>query len=118
MGAPVRPGLVAPWRLSSREKRFAVALLTRRTNLWLFRTDQKRRAGDFVVVDMSSPDPVRRRVWVVDLKCGAELKVGGGGAGMQLLNAPLAVEAVAGLSSSPPVLAVGDGVVLLEALGV
>ena len=77
------------------EKRFVKELLTRKANFWIFRCDQKRFCGDFVVVDMSSPDPARRRICVLDLKQHAALRVGGGGAGVQFRNAPLAVEAIA-----------------------
>ena len=74
---------------------FARELLRRRSQMWLFRSNQRRFCGDFVVVDMSSPVAERRRAWVLDLKMGAPLRVGGGGAGVQLQNAPLAVAEVA-----------------------
>jgi hypothetical protein len=77
------------------EKDFARELLSRRPKHWLFRCDQRRACGDFVVVDMSSPRPAGRLAFVVDLKQGADLKQGGGGAGAQLLNASRAVEDVA-----------------------
>jgi hypothetical protein len=77
------------------EKPFVRELLRRKRNLWAFRCDQRRFAGDFVVVDMSEPRPGRRWVVVLDLKMGAPLVLGGGGAGVQLMHAQLAVEAVA-----------------------
>lgn len=77
------------------EKPFVRELLRRKRNLWAFRCDQRRFAGDFVVVDMSEPRPERRWVVVLDLKMGAPLVLGGGGAGVQLTHAQLAVEAVA-----------------------
>ena len=116
------PTCVRPWMLSSREARFARSLLTgSRTNLWLFRTDQKRRAGDFAVLDLSSPDPALRTLWVMDLKCGAPLTAGGGGAGNQLQNAGLVAQYLADhgwiAPSTAARLLVGDGRVLLEHLG-
>jgi len=101
------------YALKSDEKPFVRELLGRKRNLWVFRCDQRRFAGDFVVVDMSEPDPARRHVLVLDLKMGAPLVLGGGGAGVQLTNAQLAVEAVAArqgvLSPGTPYeLATGD----------
>jgi hypothetical protein len=81
--------------LKSDEKPFVRELLRRKRNVWVFRCDQRRFAGDFVVVDMSEPRPERRWVVVLDLKMGAPLVLGGGGAGVQLTQAALAVEAVA-----------------------
>ena len=123
--APVVDGdlraAVAAFRLSSRERGFARRLLRRRTQWWLWRTHQKRRAGDFALVDMSSPDPAIRTVWIVDLKLGRPVRWGGGGAGIQLVNASLAVDELARAGviarGSEPVLAVGGGGALLEALG-
>ncbi len=101
------------YALKSDEKPFVRELLGRKRNLWAFRCDQRRFAGDFVVVDMSEPRPARRWVLVLDLKMGAPLVLGGGGAGIQLTQAPLAVEAVAARQgliapSTPYVLATGD----------
>jgi hypothetical protein len=42
--------------------------------VWVFRCDQRRFAGDFVVVDMSEPRPERRWVVVLDLKMGAPFR--------------------------------------------
>jgi hypothetical protein len=77
------------------EARFAKELLRRRGNFWVYRTHQARFCGDFVLVDMSSPRPARRDVYVLDLKLGGRLKVGGGGAGVQFRNAALAVGEIA-----------------------
>lgn len=102
------------YALKSDEKPFVRELLSRKRNLWVFRCDQRRFAGDFVVVDMSEPRPAKRHVVVLDLKMGARLVLGGGGAGVQLLNAQHAVDGVAtrktGLipSGTPYVLATGD----------
>ncbi|QDE69936.1 hypothetical protein BHS09_24805 [Myxococcus xanthus] len=83
------------YALKSDEKPFVRELLNRKRNLWVFRCDQRRFAGDFVVVDMAEPRPARRRVVVLDLKMGAPLVLGGGGAGMQLTHAQDAVNGVA-----------------------
>tara|TARA_B100000609_G_scaffold116456_1_gene92675 strand:- start:206 stop:574 length:369 start_codon:yes stop_codon:yes gene_type:complete len=77
------------------EKRFVKELLSRKKNLWCFRTNQQKFCGDFVIIDMSSPCPKKREVYVLDLKRGARLKSGGGGAGIQFKNARLAVEEIA-----------------------
>src|SRR5579862_2589567 len=60
------------WALacSSRERRFARALLERRTNLWLFRTSQRAFGGDFLIVDASEPRIGSRPVLVLELKDG------------------------------------------------
>ena len=87
--------VTASFRFKNDERRFARQLVRRKSNYWVFRSNQQGFCGDFVVVDMSSPDPERRAVYVLDLKLGAPLKVGGGGAGVQFRNAARAVEAVA-----------------------
>jgi hypothetical protein len=83
------------YALKSDEKPFVRELLRRKRNLWAFRCDQRRFAGDFVVVDMSDPRPERRWVVVLDLKLGAPLVLGGGGAGVQLTQAQAAVDDLA-----------------------
>jgi hypothetical protein len=77
------------------EARFAKELVRRRGNFWVYRTHQARFCGDFVLVDMSSPRPAGRVAYVLDLKLGGRLKVGGGGAGVQFRNAALAVGEIA-----------------------
>ena len=77
--------------LSQPEKAFSRQLLQRKRNLWLYRCNQREFCGDFVVVDMSAVAPQLRVVFVIELKTGAELCVGGSGAGNQLQRAPLAV---------------------------
>ena len=109
------------YALKNDEKPFVRELLRRKRNLWVFRCDQRRFAGDFVVVDMSAPRPEWRWVVVLDLKQGAPLVLGGGGAGVQLLNAPLAVEALATVQGiiAPGArydLATGDKAVILALL--
>lgn len=76
--------LLEQFALSGPEREFARTLLRDKTNLWLFRTNQTRYAGDFIVVDMSAPDArARRRVWVLELKANEKLKTAGG---IQLTN--------------------------------
>jgi hypothetical protein len=77
---------VASYRLSPDEVRFARLLGERHANLWLYRTHQQRRAGDFAVVDVSSPLPDTRRLFVVEVKLGAPV-TDGRGAGNQLTAA-------------------------------
>ena len=91
----VTPRAVSAFRFKNDERRFALALLAAKPNLWLFRTNQLASCGDFVAVDMSSPDPRQRVVWALDLKQGAPLQRGGGGAGDQLRNVPSALRELA-----------------------
>lgn len=69
--------LLARFRFHCDERRFAEELLTRYTQLWLFRADQTLACGDFVVVDMSAPRPCDRRVTAVELKLRSKLRQGG-----------------------------------------
>jgi len=113
---------VAAFRLHPRELQFAQAVLTLHTRLWLWRTNQRAFSGDFLLVDMSSPNPQRRPVWVVDLKLYAPLRRGGGGASNQLVNHPLAVRAlqrvgVVGPQTAPQLLTGGNEAVLAEIVG-
>ncbi len=79
------------FRFKNDEERFARELVERKSNLWIFRSNQQGFCGDFVVVDMSSPVPGQRRVYVIDLKQRARLKLGGGGVGNQFIHAAAAV---------------------------
>lgn len=113
--------IVAAFALTPAELGFARALLAQKPNLRLFRANQRASCGDFVVVDPSPPDVERRRVVVLDLKLGAALSEGGGGAGVQLMGARRAVAEVAqsfGLvhPDAPIDLLAGGEDVLLEAL--
>ncbi len=110
------------WRyvLCPDELRFVRALLTRHSRMWCWRTDQAARAGDFALVDMSSPEPADRTTFVVDVKLSAPLIVGGGGGSNQLNRAS---EAMSSLRRTgviehlrPPVLMTGDRSALIEAL--
>ena len=81
--------LLEQFEVSPRERAFARAVLTRKRNFWLFRCNQRRYCGDFMLVDMSSPSPSLRRVLAVELKLGAPLQVGAR-PGRQLANWRLA----------------------------
>jgi hypothetical protein len=113
---------VGAFAFKNDERAFARTLLTKKTELWLFRSNQHAFCGDFVVVDVSSPSRARRRAFVLDLKHGAELRRGGGGAGVQLRNAPRVVEEVALVTgvldaAAPFELLTGDGRLVLSYLG-
>ncbi len=121
-GARLR-ALTARFALCPDEKKFVAVLLEARRNLWLFRTHQAGYCGDFVVVDMSAPERSKRPAWVCDLKRGAKLQTGGGGAGNQLVNASKAIAAVAARTGALDIGAnferlVGDRACLLAYFGV
>lgn len=103
------------------ELEFARALLGRWTHLWLYRTSQRAFAGDFVVVDVSSPPARvdRRRVAIVELKRGGPLRVALPTA-VQLKNAPAAIRELAEtgvVASDCAVQAItGDAKAVLESL--
>jgi len=108
------------FQLHPRELSFAKKILFERTQIWLWRTHQTALAGDFALVDMSAARPDRRRVWVVDLKLGAPLRFGGGGAGNQLSRADAVVAALSAqgvVGERRPTLVTGDGRALWCALG-
>ncbi|TAK18405.1 MAG: hypothetical protein EPO40_37120 [Myxococcaceae bacterium] len=103
------------------ELAFAREVLTRHPRYWVFRTHQQRRCGDFAAVDMSSPDPARRAVCVVELKRAEALRVDRG-AGLQLaraaeLLAALAAETGIVTADAPVVRVTGDGRALAGWLG-
>jgi hypothetical protein len=79
------------FRMSPREHAFAKDVLRVRPQWWLWRVCQRAFSGDFALVDMSPRDPRQRTPWLVDLKLGAPLRLGGGGAGNQLVRAPAVV---------------------------
>ncbi len=81
------------------ELAFARAL-AERTQLWIWRVDQRSFAGDFVVVDVSSPSIARRRAVVVELKRGARLRVGRTGIQMRHAHRALADIAALGVIES------------------
>lgn len=69
--------LAEVFALAGPELAFARALLTRRRNLWLYRTNQRRACGDFVAIDMSAPRD--RRVYALELKSDEPVRLGVGG---------------------------------------
>ncbi|MCO5165283.1 MAG: hypothetical protein M9894_02800 [Planctomycetes bacterium] len=106
---------------SGPERRFARALLERRTHLWLLRADQRAFAGDFVVVDLSPPRLERRAALVLELKQGASL-VRAGSTRHQVQHAAAVVAAAARATgalapAAPFEVLVGDPTALLAWLG-
>lgn len=89
------PRLLGLFAFKNDERRFALRLLELHARFWLFRTHQARFAGDFVAVDMSERRVARRRAFCVDLKLGAKLSEGGGGAGNAFVGLPRVVGAIA-----------------------
>ncbi len=111
--------LLAAFALSPPERQFAKRLLQRKRNVWLFRSNQRQFCGDFITVDMSAGVARRRPVSVIELKLGAELKLGGGGAGNQLQAAGAAVTEIAVTekvitNDAAVTLMCGDGDAILE----
>ncbi|MBH25571.1 MAG: hypothetical protein CMH57_14200 [Myxococcales bacterium] len=96
-----------PFALCTDEINFALSMVDtrvgaglRKHNLWLYRTHQQKFAGDFILVDVSSPlrsmGELMLPTWdvfVLDLKMGGRLKFGGKGAGNQLKHWSRAVRA-------------------------
>ena len=98
--------LHALFAMEEDEREFARVILDQKPNYWVFRANQKKFCGDFIVVDMSCPDASNRKPIVVELKRGATLKLGGGGASNQLCNAAEAICAIATHTQAVPVDAV------------
>jgi hypothetical protein len=84
-----RPEAVSVFAFKDDELDFARAL-AERTQLWVFRANQRAFAGDFVVVDVSSPRVDRRPAIVVDLKRGGRLREGRRGIQMRRSDRALA----------------------------
>lgn len=108
------PKLVMAFAFKNDELPFARRLLAAHSRIWLFRCNQHAFAGDFVAIDMSSRDVARRRAWCLDLKRGAPVKLGGGGAGNAFVRLPAAIREIAGLHGvllpeHPVICATGDG---------
>ena len=111
--------LLAAFALSQPERQFAKRLLERKRNVWLFRSNQRQFCGDFIAVDMSAGIARQQPVSVIELKLGAELRFGGGGAGNQLQRAGAAVTEIAVIekvitSDVAVTLICGDGDAILE----
>jgi hypothetical protein len=107
--ASSRPEAEAVFAFKDGELAFARAL-AERTQLWLFRANQRAFSGDFVVVDVSSPSADRRAAIVVDLKRGGRLREGRQGIQMGRADRALAVLWARGVVAPPcvPVYAEGD----------
>jgi hypothetical protein len=100
--------------LGAPETAFARELLVRRTNLWLYRSNQRHFCGDFVAVDMSSPRD--RRTFALELKAGEPVRVGAGG--VQLAGIAGALAELGGvIGAGPLVTARGDAAAGLRWLG-
>ncbi|MGE0791713.1 MAG: hypothetical protein AB7S26_38920 [Sandaracinaceae bacterium] len=87
--------LVRAFAFKNDELPFARRLLELHTRIWLFRCNQHAFAGDFVAVDMSCADVEVRRAWCLDLKRGAPVKLGGGGAGNSFVRVEAAIREIA-----------------------
>ena len=98
------------------ELAFARALLERRPNYWLYRTSQRAFAGDFALVDLSSPRRDRRRVLALELKRGERVRP------IAIANARGVVRALADAGvvdpSAPLETLAGDARAVLARLGV
>ncbi len=98
---------------------FARALLEGKSHLWLYRTHQRAFAGDFVIVDLSSPVVTRRPAYAVDLKRGQPVRVHEG-TGVQLRNAPRVLEQIGATGvvdpARRPAIVTGDARAVLEFL--
>jgi hypothetical protein len=105
--------------MRSHERAFVKTVLARRSNLWLFRTNQRRSCGDFIAIDMSPSRRLDRRAYVMELKMGGRLVVGG--AHLQYAQHGAAVGEIVARGilddSSPVELLHGDGDAVLARLG-
>ncbi|MFK7989884.1 MAG: hypothetical protein AB8I08_27945 [Sandaracinaceae bacterium] len=114
----VDPPLLHAFALAPTERDFARELLARHPRFWLYRCHQRRFAGDFLVVDMSARS--ERVVFALDLKMGARVVHGGGGAGNAFVQLDAAVSELAekGVVGAAPAVKkiTGDGSGLLDAL--
>ncbi len=84
--------VMSAFAMTRPEHRFALELLERKRNLWLYRCNQRRSCGDFAIIDMSVALPLRA-VTVLELKTGAHPRPGGGG--LQVRNAAALRDALA-----------------------
>jgi len=87
--------LVAAFAFKNDELPFARRVLDAHARIWLFRCNQQAFAGDFVAVDMSARDVELRRAWCLDLKLGAPVRLGGGGAGNAFVRLDRAIHEIA-----------------------
>ena len=107
------------FEMRSHERAFVKTVLARRSNLWLFRSNQRRSCGDFIAVDMSSSRRADRCAYVMELKMCERLVTGG--ARLQCAQYGAAVDELAARgileARSPVELLFGDGAVVLNYLG-
>jgi hypothetical protein len=115
--ASSRAEVEAMFAFKDGELAFARAL-AERTQLWLFRVNQRAFAGDFVVVDLSSPSPECRPTIALDLKRGARVREGRPGIQMRHTDRALAALVGRGLlaPSCVPMHVVGDARSLLGSM--
>lgn len=110
--------LLERFAMSGPEQAFVQTVLARRTNLWLYRCNQRAACGDFLVVDVSSPSPADRAAVAIELKAGAPLALGGARLQLTNVDAALAELIVTGVLASPAVThAHGDEAAVLAYLG-
>jgi hypothetical protein len=106
------------FEMRSHERAFVKTVLARRSNLWLFRTNQRKSCGDFIAIDMSS-QRANRRAYVMELKTGERLVLGG--ARLQCAQYCAAVDELVARGifdgTSPVELLYGDGAAVLTHLG-
>ncbi|MGE0402069.1 MAG: hypothetical protein AB7T06_35535 [Kofleriaceae bacterium] len=106
------------FEMRSHERAFVKTLLAERSNLWLFRTNQRRSCGDFIAIDMSSSRRADRLAYVMELKMGERLVLGG--ARLQCAQHGAAIDELVAReildAGSPVKLLYGDGAVVLTHL--
>ncbi|MBK9035300.1 MAG: hypothetical protein IPL61_29280 [Myxococcales bacterium] len=109
--------LLERFAMSGPEQAFVQTVLARRTNLWLYRCNQRAACGDFIVVDVSSPTPADRVAVAIELKAGAPLALGGARVQLANVDAAVAELVVAGVVGGGAVThAYGDEAVVLTYL--
>jgi len=113
--------LLERFEMASHERAFVKTVLPRRTNLRLFRSNQRLACGDFIAIDMSSPVPARRAIHVMELKTGEPLVLGG--ARLQCARYRAALDEISGRpgvidATTPVELLYGDATAVLVHLGV
>ncbi len=112
-----RAQLSSVFALKNDELEFARGIAAR-TNLWVYRVNQRAFAGDFVVVDVSSPDVQRRPAVALDLKAGGRVREDRAGVQMRRTDRAIAALAERGVvaTSCVPVHVVGDGQTVLASI--
>ena len=107
------------FEMRSHERGFVKTMLVRHSNHWLFRTNQRRSCGDFIAIDMSPSRRAARHAYVMELKMGERLMIGG--ARLQCAHYRAAVDELIAREilddNSPVDLLYGDGAAVLMYLG-